>query len=250
MDTVSRTYRRQAKPIDWRYVRSIELLACWANPPKGTEDENVEPKKLLIKYARQPDMASLFNHASMAHNNHFFFNCLSPNRTSIPPLLEEQLTEDFSSLETLKREFIANGSAMFGPGYVWLVKATDTSKFRLINTYIAGSPYPGAHYRRQPIDMATQNQENVKGLSGEDFARQNNVQNTVGMMGDSSGRSRIAAGGVALIPVLCVNTWEHVWLRDFGVAGKSWFLESWWDKIDWNVVAHNADIHIKRSIRM
>jgi len=30
-------------------------------------------KNLLLKYARQADKASLFNYASMAHNNHFFF---------------------------------------------------------------------------------------------------------------------------------------------------------------------------------
>lgn len=43
---------------------------------KGTADENVGPGTLLIKYARQASMASLFNYASMAHNNHFYFNCL------------------------------------------------------------------------------------------------------------------------------------------------------------------------------
>lgn len=30
----------------------------------------------MIKYSRRPEMASVFNYASMAHNNHFFFNCL------------------------------------------------------------------------------------------------------------------------------------------------------------------------------
>lgn len=36
----------------------------------------MKPSDLQIKYCRRPEMASVFNYASMAHNNHFFFNCL------------------------------------------------------------------------------------------------------------------------------------------------------------------------------
>lgn len=31
---------------------------------------------MIIKFARQADQAALFNYASMAHNNHFFFKFL------------------------------------------------------------------------------------------------------------------------------------------------------------------------------
>ena len=34
------------------------------------------PKNLLLKFARQADQAALFNYASMANNNHFFFKFL------------------------------------------------------------------------------------------------------------------------------------------------------------------------------
>ncbi|KAL8653659.1 MAG: hypothetical protein Q9226_003758, partial [Calogaya cf. arnoldii] len=49
---------------------------------------------------------------------------------------------------------------MFGPGYVWLVKRTQASinesmKLSILATYNAGSPYPGAHFRQQPVDMNT-----------------------------------------------------------------------------------------------
>lgn len=42
----------------------------------GTVDENAPALTLLLTYARDAQMASLFNYASMAYNNHFFFNCL------------------------------------------------------------------------------------------------------------------------------------------------------------------------------
>lgn len=38
-------------------------------------------KELVEKYSKRPEMASLFNYASMAHNNHFFFNCLVNSHT-------------------------------------------------------------------------------------------------------------------------------------------------------------------------
>lgn len=33
----------------------------------------MEPKDLLLHYARDPTNAAIFNYASMAWNNHFFF---------------------------------------------------------------------------------------------------------------------------------------------------------------------------------
>lgn len=41
-----------------------------------TVDADAKPGELLLKYAKRRDMAALFNYASMAHNNHFFFNLL------------------------------------------------------------------------------------------------------------------------------------------------------------------------------
>lgn len=41
-----------------------------------TVDADARPGELLVKYSRRPEMASIFNYASMAHNNHYFFNCL------------------------------------------------------------------------------------------------------------------------------------------------------------------------------
>lgn len=159
---------------------------------------------------------------------------------------------------------------MFGPGFVWLVQhhnppstrpsvaatnSTATGRdsssggrpgalhFALVTTYLAGSPYPGAHTRQQARDMNTQNL-----VSAEDYRRQSMTQNTSGMFGKYSMQadmSRIGFsadsaieryGGADITPVLCVNTWEHVWMWDWGVAGKRGFLEKWWDRVNWEQV--------------
>jgi superoxide dismutase, Fe-Mn family len=202
-------------------------------------------KNLLIKYARQPSMASLFNHASMAHNNHFYFSCLTPQNTEkdMPESLRRGLEASFTSLDTLRREFVAIGCSMFGPGFVWLVRVPNENRFSLLTTYIAGSPYAAAHYRRQSHDMNTE----TSSMTPADVARTNALRNakplnSVGAFGPLSERGRVAPGGINLIPVLCANTWQHAYIVDWGLPQKKQFLEAWWDRIDWNAVAENADL--------
>ncbi|TID27694.1 manganese and iron superoxide dismutase [Venturia nashicola] len=213
------------------------------------------PRPIVLATARDPLRAALFNHASMALNSQLFINGISKEGpTEMPSTLAEKLKEDFGSIEILRDEMLAMAHAMFGPGFVWLVRTqlkSDTlqqfssRKFRLLCTYLAGSPLAGAHNRAQPIDMNTQYVEAAKaaggfqGLSNEEYARQTMIQNKVGTAGAYSAEpknARTSFGGVHITPVLCVNTWQHAWLPDHGVLGKYSFLEKWWDLIDWRIV--------------
>ena len=49
---------------------------------------------------------------------------------------------------------------------------------------------------------------------------------------------KLAPGGIHLTPLLCLNTWEHVWLTDYGIDGKRRYVEAWWDRINWTVVSN------------
>jgi Fe-Mn family superoxide dismutase len=173
----------------------------------------------------------------------------------MPTSLAAKIKEDFGSVEILRSEMLAMAYSMFGPGFVWLVRTEqkgDTSsifsqrKFRLMCTYLAGSPLAGAHNRAQPLDMNTQNVAEaqaaggLQGLSEQERSRQTNVQNSAGTMGAyaprKEGVEKTSFGGVHIVPVLGVNTWQHAWLPDHGVGGKMTFLQKWWDLIDWNMV--------------
>lgn len=163
----------------------------------------------------------------------------------MPSALQNELEDSFSSIETLRREFILTASSMFGPGFVWLVKAKDGNKgYTLLSTYIAGSPYPEAHHRRQPLDMNTEHSDR----SISDYQRRMTSglpANKVGSHGPLSNDQRMPPGGVELTPLLCINTWEHVYLADYGVGaggvgGKKAFAEAWWSAINWEVVADKA----------
>ncbi|KAL1976691.1 hypothetical protein VTN31DRAFT_2973 [Thermomyces dupontii] len=212
-------------------VEKLNLLT------QDTVDADAKPGELLLKYAKRRDMAALFNYASMAHNNHFFFNLLSPTSVPMPEDLVKDIDDSCSSVESLKQDFLAAASAMFGPGFVWLV--TDMNKegmIKILCTYNAGSPYPQAYTRRQSVDMNTENPESPASSStgtqiGNQFA---------GVMGSHAPNRRdLAPGAIDVQPILCVNTWEHVWMMDYGIAGKDEFLERWWNRVNWEAVFEN-----------
>jgi Fe-Mn family superoxide dismutase len=67
------------------------------------------------------------------------------------------------------------------------------------------------------------------------------VANAVGAYGPLSA-NKTAPGGISVLPILCVSTWQHVYMMDWGLSNKKQFLEAWWDKIDWQVVADTAGV--------
>ncbi|KAF2842664.1 manganese and iron superoxide dismutase, partial [Patellaria atrata CBS 101060] len=219
--------------IAWSQYQSF-MLEKLDRLTSGTQLENASIKTLIIKSARDPNLAPLFNAASMAHNNHFFFNCLSNKTTPTPPssTFVSALLDSFSSMETLRDTFLGTADSMFGPGFVWLVKSytkEEGAKFKILNTYIAGSPLSGAHYRQQPLDMNTTgplpSSAQGAGITGPYATK-------VG--------TRLPPGGADVTPILCVNTWEHVYIRDYGVKDRMKYLENWWDRINWAAVEEGA----------
>lgn len=216
-----------------------ELLA-------GEPEESDDIRNLVLKFARDPMSASVFNHASMAFNNHFFFQSFS---TDLQPLdkyglLEASLAQTFGSIDTLKTTFLDTAAAMFAPGFVWLVwcqglpsplsNSTRTGgtsgtggSWRILTTYAAGTPFPEAGYRAQGIDANNSSPESY-----------NNYQatNSVGFFGAMSkgGKesAKIPPGGTSVVPVLCVSTWEHSYIYNYGYDKRT-YLDRWWNAIDW-----------------
>jgi superoxide dismutase, Fe-Mn family len=233
----------------------------------GTELEQKSTYDILVATARNPSQAATFNHASMAHNNDFFFRSLAPSPVDMPDNLKAGIEESFGSVETLRREMLMTANAMFGPGFVWLV--LKGRRLAVLPTYLAGSPYPQAHWRQQSTDMNTTGANGsaeswlvhtqARGLPNLEYlksaakaADQANLsypppqQPVAGTVHPQTYHSGILPPGSAhLTPVLCVNTWEHVWQPQYGfgsngVGGKMEFLARWWQAVNWESVAHTA----------
>ena len=59
---------------------------CFSFSP-GTQFEDKTALETLILTSREPHLAATFNYASMAHNNHFFFNGLVCTPLPVTPIL-------------------------------------------------------------------------------------------------------------------------------------------------------------------
>jgi len=238
--------------IAWTQYQTL-LIRKLNELTAGEPIENMRPKDLAIMFARDPMNASVFNYASAAHNNHKFFETLSPSPSPLErqPALMRSLEKTFGSIETLRATMLDTAAAMFGPGYVWLVWARNADRnnsrmgrWRILTTYLAGTPYAEAGYRAQGIDMANNNT-----TSYQEYLRSQQVANTAGAFGNfsASGReeAKLPPGGTSVMPVLCVSTWEHTYMYNYGVIGKQAYLNDWWNVIDWGVVEASAPTEAK-----
>lgn len=197
------------------------------------------------EFSRQPERADFYNICAMAHFNHFWWGGLSSTKKPIPGSLRKDIEETFSSVDSLRTEMLEHADAMFGNGFVWLMKensprgsAATHTPLRILCTYNVGSPYAEAYRMRQNMDMAT----------GLDISaqRMTHPQNTAGAMGRFSQSARDGQNVATQLdgnPILCLNTWQHMWIPDYGILGKRAYLAAWWERIDWQVVQQRYEQH-------
>ena len=87
----------------------------------GTEYRKMTLEELILR-ADGP----IFNNAAQAWNHGFYWNSLAPLKKGEirepEGLLAQALDRDFGSLTKFQKKFTEVGSAVFGSGWVWLVK--------------------------------------------------------------------------------------------------------------------------------
>ncbi|KAK7532249.1 mitochondrial 37S ribosomal protein mS42 [Phyllosticta citribraziliensis] len=250
-----------AKGFQTAYTENMQHMAGRLNKliTGKAQFDNKDAQAITVLAARNPADAAVFNFASAMFNNHFFFSKLSPTaKVEIPEELTKTITASFGSVDGLRREMLATAFHMFGPGYVWLVWHRPSNgrppEWKILATYLAGSPLSDAHWRRQSVNMTTENIDTAADVqaAGQE-AKANQVpggqqhatpQNEVGAMGkySSEGKKQAtrAPGGADVTPVLCVSTWEHAWLPTHGITGKAKYLAQWWDHVNWATVFETA----------
>ncbi|KAF2149863.1 manganese and iron superoxide dismutase [Myriangium duriaei CBS 260.36] len=218
--------------IAWTVHQSHLLYNLNYITMSDNETQTMTPLEIAKRYARDPAQATLFNYASQAHNNHFYFEALSdrPKPLSEFTGLQGNLVRAFGSVENLRNLMRYTAEGIFGCGYVWLVwvrKGTtdNAGEWKVLATYNAGTPYitrrDGGQDRLQGRDM---NNQSLK---------------TAGAFGNSSAfvdRGKPLGAPAEVFPVLALSVWQHSFLRDFSVHGKRQFVEAWWECIDWEKV--------------
>jgi len=103
----------------------------------GTEFENL-PLEEIIKKAS----GSIFNNAAQVWNHTFYWNCLSPKGGGggIPTGdFAKAINKKFGSFEQFKEKFTNGAVALFGSGWIWLVK-NPNGNLGIEATSNAGNP--------------------------------------------------------------------------------------------------------------
>ncbi|MGI8841420.1 MAG: superoxide dismutase [Caulobacteraceae bacterium] len=95
------------------YVKTLnELLAKAGKTPTSLESAIVESAG-----AREP---KLYNNAAQAWNHAFFWEAMSSTRQEPAAELAEAIRISFGGLPALREQFVKEGAAHFGSGWVWL----------------------------------------------------------------------------------------------------------------------------------
>ena len=110
------------------YVNNLNNLI------KNTEFEDMELEDVI-----KSSIGAIFNNAAQVYNHTFYWNCLTPDKTSPSDKLAAMIDASFGSFENFKSDFIKSAVSNFGSGWTWLVRETDGA-LKIINTQNAGTP--------------------------------------------------------------------------------------------------------------
>jgi len=96
---------------------------------EGTEFENMDLEEIIKK-----SKGAIFNNAAQVWNHDFYWQCLSPEKSSLNNWeLYQAIEDNFWSFDQFKASFLEKAGANFWSGWTWLVK-TPVWKLDIIST--------------------------------------------------------------------------------------------------------------------
>lgn len=122
--------------IDFHYGKHLQTYIDNLN--KLIEGTPLEQAGLetIIKSAD----GAVFNNAAQTWNHTFYFNTFSPLARQKPSgKLLQALEKTWGSFEEFKKEFVTQGAAIFGSGWVWLAQ-TPENELVILKESNAGNP--------------------------------------------------------------------------------------------------------------
>jgi Fe-Mn family superoxide dismutase len=105
---------------------------------EGTGLEGKSLEDVIRASHKDEKLKKLFNNAAQHWNHSDFWLSLTPNSVKIPSEIEKHIDSDLGGIEQFKKDFVAQGVAQFGSGWVWLV--LDDGKFKIVTTSNAEDP--------------------------------------------------------------------------------------------------------------
>ena len=104
---------------------------------EGTGLENKSLEDVVIVSAKDPKLTKLFNNAGQ-HWNHSQFWLSLKRDAKVPAEIAKRIDADLGGMDKFKQDFVAEGMAQFGSGWVWLV--SNKGRLEIMKTANADNP--------------------------------------------------------------------------------------------------------------
>jgi len=104
---------------------------------EGTGLENKSLEDVVIASSRDAKLKKLFNNAAQHWNHSQFWLSLKVG-TTVSSEVAQRIDSDLGGLDKFKKDFVAEGMAQFGSGWVWLV--ASNGKLEIVKTANADNP--------------------------------------------------------------------------------------------------------------
>lgn len=105
----------------------------------GTDLEGLSIEEVIMKSAKDPSKAGVFNNAAQVWNHTFYWHSMKPNGGGKPSgKLAEKIDADFGSFDKFVEEFKTAAATQFGSGWAWLVE--ENGKLKVTKTPNADLP--------------------------------------------------------------------------------------------------------------
>jgi Fe-Mn family superoxide dismutase len=92
---------------------------------------------VVLASSRDPKLKKLFNNAAQHWNHSEFWLSLKVG-AKVPEDVAKRINADLGGMDKFKTDFVAEGMAQFGSGWVWLV--ADNGKLEIVKTANADNP--------------------------------------------------------------------------------------------------------------
>lgn len=121
------------KTFDYHYAKHHQTYVNNLN--NLIKDTNFEGKSLYE--IMMNSSAGVFNNAAQIYNHDFYWDCISPKKTTASSELKNALEGTFK--DTFKDTFLNSAATLFGSGWCWLV-VNENKQLEIVQTTNAEMP--------------------------------------------------------------------------------------------------------------
>ncbi|EKG04909.1 superoxide dismutase, putative [Trypanosoma cruzi] len=121
------------------YVEKLNQLI------EGTPLYGSNLDEIILRTHDDVMLTGVYNNAAQHYNHCFFWKCIQPYGSNIPPDLKAAVEKQYGSVEEFERIFTDAALNLFGSGWVYWVYDTRLGQFDILSLSNAGCPLTNTH---------------------------------------------------------------------------------------------------------